>query len=224
MARRGGLRGISKEDRPRERLAKYGAGHLTDEELMMVLLGSGTQGMDVAALAREIVKIIDARKRGEQLSLEELCSVHGMGQAKAMHIIAAYEFVRRRYREDGIKIQCPSDVYPMLRHYGAKRQEHFICVTLNGANIVMQVHPVTKGLLNRTQVHPREVFAAAIEERAASIILAHNHPSGNLEPSRDDLAATKRLKEAGELLGIPVLDHLIFSNKSYYSLADHNQL
>ncbi|MCH9758814.1 MAG: DNA repair protein RadC [Proteobacteria bacterium] len=210
------------KDRPREKLLKYGAEKLSDNELLMILLRHGGKGYSVGEIAKNILPIID--KKGIHLQQEDLVTVKGVGTQKSTTIAAAYELVRRRIREGGFKVTRPADVYPLMRHLGDRKQEHFICVTLNGANEVMEVRTVTIGLLNRTQVHPREVFADAIAERAASIVIAHNHPSGNLQPSTDDLKVTKRLREAGELLGIPVLDHLIFSSKGYYSLADAGQL
>lgn len=220
MAKR--LRDLEAHEKPREKLLKSGAPHLTDKELLMILLGTGTKGHDVRAVAEDIIGIVD--KQGLRVQVEDLVEVRGVGEVKAIGIAAAFEFVRRRVRESGYKIAQPSDVYPLIRHYGTRKQEHFICVTLNGAHEVMNTNVVSIGLLNRTQVHPREVFADAITERAAAVVVAHNHPSGNLQPSREDLAVTKRLRDAGEILGIRVLDHLIFSDKNYYSLADHGQL
>lgn len=217
------LRDMDKRDMPREKLADSGAGKLSDEELLMVLLGTGTQGHDVRAVAKDIIKIVD-RKKDSPLEVRDLVEVKGVGSAKAANLVAAFEFVRRRVRESGLKVKSPSDVYPLIRHYGERRQEHFICITLNGANEVMEVRVVTIGLLNRTQVHPREVFAAAIAERAAAVIIAHNHPSGNLTPSDDDLAVTKRLRKVGDIVGIQVLDHLVFSAKGYHSMLDAGQL
>jgi DNA repair protein RadC len=113
---------------------------------------------------------------------------------------------------------------PWVRHYGDRRQEHFLCISLNGANEVITTRVVSVGLVNKTQVHPREVFAEPITDRASAVILAHNHPSGNLSPSKEDLQITRQLKEAGETLGITVLDHIIFSQKGHYSFLEQGEL
>lgn len=219
---RGGTKGLELRDRPRERLARYGAMNLSDEELLMILLRTGIKGKGLRVIARQILTILD--EKGVDLQLEDLEQIAGVGSAKAANITAAFELVRRRVYEKGLKISRPADIYPLICHYGDRKQEHFLGITLNGANEVMKVRVVTVGLLNSTQVHPREVFADAISDRAASMIIAHNHPSGNLLPSPEDLAVTRRLRESGELLGIQLLDHLVFSTRGYYSLADHNQL
>jgi DNA repair protein RadC len=119
-----------------------------------------------------------------------------------------------------VRVRAPADVIPLLKRYVNKRQEHFLVLTLNGGQQVIRVHIVTIGTLNRTLIHPREVFVRAIKDHAASLILAHNHPSGNVEPSREDQEATGRLVRAGSLLGIEVLDHLIFGGSSYFSFRE----
>lgn len=143
-----------------------------------------------------------------------------MGPAKATLIKSAMEFSRRRIKPEGLKISFPPDVLPLIRHYADRKQEHFICVSLNGANEVITSRVVSVGLVNKTQVHPREVFADPITDRASAIIVAHNHPAGKLTPSREDEEITKRLKQAGETLGIKLLDHIIFNHKSYYSYLE----
>lgn len=127
-------------------------------------------------------------------------------------------------REKPISCSNPKTAYDFLKQYGKEEQEHFIVLILNGAQQIKFAKVVTIGLVNRTLVHPREVFATAIEHRATAIIVAHNHPSGNLEPSTDDLELTNRLKKAGSLLGIELLDHIIFSESNYRSLAESGEL
>ena len=156
--------------------------------------------------------------------MEHLLAVEGVGLAKAALIAAALEFARRRIRPHGMKIALPTDVYPLIRHIADRRQEHFMCVSLNGANEVIAVRTVSVGLVNRALVHPREVFADPITDRASAIVVAHNHPSGNLSPSPDDLAITYQLKEAGITLGIKLLDHLIFNDQDYFSLLEKGHL
>jgi DNA repair protein RadC len=208
-------------DRPREKLQHKGAQSLSDSELLAILIGSGTKDHDVLTLASELLQVIDGS--GPAAGIAELCTISGVGPAKASLIVAAMEFARRRIRPRGLKISFPPDVYPLIRHIADRRQEHFLCISLNGANEVIAVRTVSVGLVNRALVHPREVFADPITDRAAAVIVAHNHPSGNLAPSQDDLAITRQLKAAGQTLGIKLLDHLIFNHDAYYSLLEKGQ-
>lgn len=216
------LQALNAQDRPREKLSAYGPKKLGDHELVALLLGSGTSKYPVLKLASHVLEVIDARQ--DQLDAADLAQIDGIGPAKATLIVAALELARRRIRPAGMKICEPSDVFALLRHYANKRQEHFLSITLNGANEVLATRVITIGLLDRTHVHPREVFADAITDRAANVIIAHNHPSGSLEPSEEDLSVTKRLIEAGALLGIPVLDHLIFTERGYLSLEEAGRM
>lgn len=211
---------IPKSDRPREKLHAKGPEALTDQELLAVLLGSGTKGSDVLTVAGRILKVLDGNK---ELSLDELKKIEGVGPAKATLIAAALEFARRRIRPEGLKISFPADVLPLIRHYADRKQEHFLCVSINGANEVIKSRVVSVGLVNKTQVHPREVFADPITDRASAVIVAHNHPAGSLTPSKEDTEITKQLKAAGETLGIRLLDHIIFNQKGYYSFLEHGE-
>lgn len=213
---------IPELDRPREKLQQKGAEALSDLELMAVLLGRGTEGHDVLSVAKRVLRILDAG--GQKPNLEDLQQAEGIGPAKAALIAAALEFARRRIRPEGIKISLPKEVLPLIRHYADRKQEHFICISLNGANEVIANRVVSVGLINKTQVHPREVFADPITDRASTIIVAHNHPSGGLTPSKEDIEITRQLKAAGETLGIKLLDHIIFNNKNYYSFLEKNEL
>lgn len=212
------LAAIPKHDRPREKLLAKGPASLSDRELLAVLLGSGTTGMDVMEVARLVAKEVD--KRGLAIRVDDLRTIPGMGATKAMQVLAALEFARRRINPEGVKITAPSDVLPLIRHYADRRQEHFLTITINGANEVLNVRVVSIGLVDRTPVHPREVFADAVADRASGIIVAHNHPAGSLEPSPADRAVTKQLKEAGAIMGIPLLDHIIFDRKGYFSFLE----
>ncbi len=122
------------------------------------------------------------------------------------------------------RITVPSDILPVVRHYADRKQEHFLCLSLNGAHEVQSVRVVSIGLVNRTIVHPREVFADPLTDRAAAVVVAHNHPSGRVDPSMEDRDVTRRLKQAGDTLGIRLLDHLVFSTKGYYSFLEHGEL
>ena len=213
---------IPKSDRPSEKLQQKGAEALSDIELLAILLGRGVEGHDVMSVAAQELKVLDNNK--EKPDIEELKNIEGMGLAKATLIAAALEFARRRIRPEGFKISFPADVLPLIRHYADRKQEHFVCISINGANEVIKSRVVSVGLVNKTQVHPREVFADAITDRASAIIVAHNHPSGGLIPSNEDIEITKQLKSAGETLGIRLLDHIIFNHKGYYSFLGNGDL
>lgn len=204
---------------PREKILLKGVKSLSDEELLAVLLRSGNKKEDVFSIAKNILKALDNQKIGE-IRLETLQKINGVGLAKASSIIAALEFSRRRIKPEGMKIKFPTDVLPLLKHFEDRKQEHFISISLNGANEVIKIRVISIGLLNSTQVHPREVFAEAITERASAIIVAHNHPSGNLDPSPEDIKITEQLKSSGDILGIKLLDHIIFNKKGYYSFTE----
>ncbi|MCG2738351.1 MAG: JAB domain-containing protein, partial [Candidatus Methanoperedenaceae archaeon] len=134
--------------------------------------------------------------------------------------LAAIEFARRRIKPEGTKIETPADVLPLIRHYADRKQEHFISASINGANEVMNIRVVSIGLVDSTSVHPREVFADALTDRASGVIVAHNHPAGSLEPSAWDVEVTKQLKAAGEIVGVALLDHIIFNRTGYYSFLE----
>ncbi len=220
MARR--ITDLPRHDRPREKMLDKGPGALSDEELAAILLGSGTRGHDVMSVARRIVRLVDDHHGRPDLA--DLQRLEGVGPAKATLVAAALEFARRRIRPEGLKIKTPVDVLPLVRHYGDRKQEHFLCISLNGANEVITHRVVSIGLVDKTQVHPREVFADPLTDRASAVILAHNHPSGDLAPGRADMKITRQLVEAGETLGIAVLDHIIFSPKGHYSFLENGCL
>ncbi|GAB1429156.1 DNA repair protein RadC [Aminivibrio sp.] len=216
------IKDIPQSERPREKLLKQGAHCLSDQELLAVILGRGTQKDDVLALSKKIIKFID--EKGLLFSPHDITAVDGIGSAKAASIAAAFEFVRRRIKPEGLKIKFPADVLPLIQHYADRKQEHFLSVSINGANEVMNVRVVSIGLVNKSHVHPREVFADVIAERASAVIVAHNHPHGELKPSPEDRHITQQLKEAAKILGLSFLDHIIFNTKGYYSFAESDEL
>src|SRR6267143_4321928 len=206
---------MPEHSRPREKLRENGAAALTDEELVAAILGMGTAGIDVRTISRQVAGLIQEHR--EDLTLDHLRSVPGMGLAKGAQILSAFELARRHLLKETVKIECAEDVLPLLADIAAKSQEHFICISLNGANEVIEKRIVTIGILDKSLVHPRDVFADVITDRAAAVIFAHNHPSGDLQPSDADLKTQKQLVDAAKILGIRVLDHVIVSKKGYFS-------
>jgi DNA repair protein RadC len=204
--------------RPREKLQEKGVEALSDEELVQAILGMGTAGRDVRAIAKQVAALI--REKQKNLSLADLLDVPGMGLAKAAQILSAFELARRHLIRETVKISSAQDVLPLISDLIEKRQEHFLCISLNGANEVIEKRIVTVGLLNMSPVHPREVFADVIVDRAAAVILVHNHPSGDLQPSDADLKMHEQLTEAGNILGIRVLDQIIISRRGYLSFQE----
>ncbi len=216
------LRDLHKDDKPREKLLAKGVEALKNEELLAILLGSGVQGKDVRKLSKEIIAMMD--KGIDELSLKGLCDIHGLGTAKASQILASLELSKRYLIKSNKRITDAKDVYDELKAFSTKNQEHFLTITLDGASHIINTRTVFIGTLNQSLVHPREVFADAIADRAAGIIIAHNHPSGTLEASRADVQITQRLKEVSKLVGIELLDHVILAKGGYYSFSDEGLL
>lgn len=207
-----------KDLRPREKLATKGAGALSDYELLMAIIGSGNAQADVTKIARRVRKLIS--EKGSELTYEDLLNVGGLGPAKATQIIAGFELWRRQFEvPDRPIIDSIEKAVLQLEDIRHKKQEHFACLTLDGANRLIERRVITIGTLTASLVHPREVFAEAITDRAASVIVAHNHPSGNLEASQADLDVTERLREAGVLVGISLIDHIIITSSGYASIS-----
>jgi DNA repair protein RadC len=215
-------RTLPPEERPRERLCEEGPAALSDQELLSIVLNTGVRGKNVTILAKELLERLDREK--DIPPVTELAGLTGLGSSKASAIVAMLEFGRRKWGFTGTRIKHPSDIYQVVRHHADRRQERFICLSLNGAHEVLAVRIVTIGLVNRTIVHPREVYADPILDRASAVVVAHNHPSGQLRPSEEDEEITLRLRAAADILGIKFLDHLIFSESGYYSYSQENRL
>jgi len=213
---------VGDHERPRERLRRLGVSRMRDSELVMLVLGSGMAGRPVAELADDVLALLDATNSPP--SLDALAGIRGMGPARSGSFAAAFELARRVLCPERRRIHTPSDALPMLDRFSDRKQEHFLTLSLNGAHEVIVVRTVSVGLVNRTMVHPREVFAGPLTDRAAAVILAHNHPSGSLDPSAEDNEITRRLVDAGQTLGIPVLDHVIFGSTGYFSYLEHDAL
>ena len=205
-----------KDLRPREKLQRRGAASLSDYELIMAIIGSGSAAADVTVLAREVQTLL---KRKPELIYGDLMKIKGLGRAKATNLMASYELWRRRF-ERSVQpiIGSDQDILALLGDIRNKKQEYLICITLDGANRVINRRTISIGTVNFSVVHPREVFTDAVTDRAASVIVAHNHPSGTLAPSDADIKATKRLRDAADLLGILFYDHIIVTATGYCSV------
>ena len=207
--------------RPREKLQKLGAENLSVEELIAIIISTGTKGKNAVEIAKEITQ-----KFGQNLlvtSIEDLCSVKGLGKVKAIKLKSAFEIGLRytKILNDKALIATAKDAYLLLHEYTNKKQEHLILITLNARNQLISKKVITIGTLDASLFHPREVFAESISDRAAKIIIAHNHPSGSLEPSSNDLIMTQKIQDAGELLGIKLVDSIIISEDGYTSLINY---
>ena len=213
---------------PRERLREGGPEVLSDTELLALLLRTGVRGVSSIALAQGLLERFESLRRLAGAADAELLSVRGMGPAKVGALRAAFEVGARMTREPlrlGVRIRSPAHVHaefgPRLSRL---RQEVFYVLLLDSRHRVLRSVEVSRGSLNQSLVHPREVFAPAIRESAAAILVVHNHPSGDPTPSREDREVTKRLVEAGDLLGVPLLDHVVVADEGYQSFADRGWL
>ena len=218
------IRELPADERPRERLIHYGADALSPTELLAILLRTGNEQRSATGLAEHLLSEFHGIRGVARATVTELASVHGIGPAKAAQIKAAIEFGRRLVAaspEERPKVRSPRDIYdllgPALRD---EKREHFVAVLMDTKGGVMRQRTVSVGDLSSSLVHPREVFAEAIRYSAASIIVAHNHPSGDPTPSPEDAAVTRRLVEAGEILGIEVLDHVVLGDGRWVSLKE----
>jgi DNA repair protein RadC len=219
----------AEEDRPREKLMLRGKSALTDAELIAILIGSGTRELSAVDLSKIILQSVDNNLNElARLSVNDLMKFKGVGDAKAISIVAALELGRRRKAAESpkkAKITCSADAYDSIRpHLSDLSHEQFWILLLNRANEVIRPVQISVGGVAGTVADPKLIFKSAIEHLASAIILVHNHPSGNLKPSQADKDLTKKVSEAGRLLDIPVLDHLIFGDNGYFSFADEGML
>ena len=223
------IKSWAEEDRPREKLLNTGRRALSDAELIAILIGSGSRQESAVELSKRILHSLnnDLDKLGK-LSVSELCRFKGIGEAKAISIIAALELGRRRKDTDikeVVKIGSSKDIFELMQRYFADlNHEEFWIILLNRANKVLSRHLISKGGQAGTVADPKIIFRIALENHAASVILTHNHPSGNLKPSQADISLTQKLCSAGTMLDISVLDHLIFTDSSFFSMADQGMM
>lgn len=208
-------------DRPREKLRRNGAAALTDLELLQAIVGSGNVQADVLTISRQLLEVFN--KYGPGVSYARLLQVPGLGASKICNILAAFELTQR-YLQPSVRpiIDSPATAVGQLSQIRQKTQECLALLTLDGANRLIQRHIISIGTLTASLVHPREIFAPAIADRAAAIILAHNHPSGDLTPSPADHATTERIQQVGQLVGIPLSDHIIVSKTGFFSIFCKN--
>lgn len=216
------IKDMPEHSRPREKLRDKGASALTDEELVAAILGRGIEKIDVRTMAKQVVGLV--REHREELALEHLTAIPGIKLAKAAQILSAFELARRYLLKDTVKITVAQDVLPLVADITGKQQEYFICISLNGANELIEKRIITIGLLDNSPVHPREVFADAIADRAAAVIFVHNHPSGDRNPSEADVCMHDQLTDAGKILGLSVLDHIIVTKTGYYSFQEAGKI
>lgn len=213
------IKDIHRVELPREKLEKYGVKKLADYELLAILFGSGIQGLNVIELSKNILKKI----RGNDLkniSLEGLLKEKGLGKAKALQVIALLELAKRLQEKEKPEILSPQDIWKLCQDIKDSKKEHFVAFYLDTQNRIIERQIISIGTLNASLVHPREVFEPAVSLHAASIIVAHNHPSGDTKPSDEDIGVTKRISEAGNILGIKLLDHVIVSKTGFTSLKE----
>lgn len=220
----GTLRDVPHEERPRERMMQYGPHALSNAELLAILLRTGTIQESAVHLAARLLKQCGGLRGLVDMSLHQLTELKGIGEAKALQIQAGVELGRRLARSamsDAVIIRSPHDVAALLSEdLRYLQKEHFVCLFLNTKNHVIAQETLSMGSLNASIVHPREVFRAAIKRSSASIICVHNHPSGDPTPSPEDVQITERLVQAGEIVGIEVLDHVIIGDQRFVSLKE----
>lgn len=223
-SRRLTLKNLPEEERPREKLAHLGEDALSDAELLAIIMGSGTRAESAVQMAQRILRDAGDLKTLATLSLAELRGFNGIGSARASQLKAALEIARRwkeSRAEEPERFSHSRSVYLHFKDYFCgKQQEEFWVVVLDSKNKLLNKTPVSRGTLNASIVHPREVFYAAIKNLGAGIIVLHNHPSGEPEPSREDHQVTHQLREAGKVIGIQLLDHIIIGRSTFFSFKD----
>lgn len=220
------IKDVPQEERPRERLVKYGAKNLSTSDLIAIILKTGTRDYSSKYLATEVLKLVKDVSDLKKLSLSKLISINGIGAVKAIEFLAALELGRRVYESKPLEndLRCNS-AHKIFNHFRSEfsgvNQEYFYCLYLNSQKKLIDKKLLFKGTLNRSLIHPREVFKEAYLSSAAYIICIHNHPSGNVIPSNDDINITNTLVEIGYIQKIPVIDHIIIGENNYYSFYEN---
>lgn len=221
------LHDLPADERPRERLVKHGVESLSLQELLSLIFGRGVKGESVTSMSQKLITTFSSLDKLSEASIEELIKIKGLGLAKACQIKACFEISKRLVKEESLNenksviIKTPKDLYPLLKEKIINfHKEYFMVVSLDNRNKIINIDIISIGTLNSSLIHPRETFEAAIKNHAALIIICHNHPSGELKPSEDDLTVTQNLIKAGKLLGIEVADHLIITKNGYFSFKE----
>lgn len=222
MGRQRKLKNIPKIDRPREKLVRKGQAALSDFELLEVLIGSGAGKTDVSTIARQVQKLL--QKGTQYVNYEALLQIKGVSIATASKILASLELVKRHLALDIKPLKSQQDILARLADLRTKPQEHFVCLSLDGGRRLLAQRTVTIGTLDSVLAHPREVFSDPIVDRAAFIIVAHNHPSGDVQPSDKDIMLTQQLAAAGQLIGIPLHDHILVTKTQQFSFRQNHLL
>lgn len=218
------IKNYYKIEQPRERLAKYGPGKLSSAELLAIILRTGPRGSNVVKVAESALRAYRGNKLANA-NISELKKIKGIGQVKATEILACFELGRRLLMDKPSSlILSPREVWEQCKDIGGSKKEHFVVFFLDTQNRAIEREIISLGTLNASLIHPREVFEPAIKHLASHVILAHNHPSGSLEPSEEDIMVTKRLADAGRLLGIEVIDHVIVTAAGYISFKERSLL
>ena len=220
------IKDLPKIERPREKLIAKGAENLKDSELLAILLRTGTTGKNVIEIASQILSKY-SKKRLLQMTYEDLSKISGIDSAKATTLLAAFELSKRALEVNDTNlpvINTAKDAAAQLSDMRDLKKEHFVVLYLNAKNQLVHKETISMGTLNANLVHPREVFEPALKHSAAQIIAAHNHPSGDSKPSEDDLEITKRLVEAGKMMGVELLDHVIIATNNHFSFKEEKLL
>jgi DNA repair protein RadC len=223
MSRHTRINQLALADRPREKLHHKGAAALSDFELLEVLIGSGSGHTDVGYLSQRVQKLLD-KNSSDAVCFENLTAIKGISNVTAGKIIAAFELARRHLVRDHTPLRTQQDILARLHDIRTKQQEYFVALSLDGGQRLIALRTVAVGTLDAVIAHPREVFADAIADRAAAVVVAHNHPSDNTNPSQKDIALTQQLAAAGQLLGITLRDHIIVTRTSQFSFRQHHLL
>lgn len=223
------MKDIPVSERPRERLLKYGVECLSNEELLSIILKSGTKNKSVKILAIEVLKEIKTIKQLNNITINKLISIKGIGLTKAMELISSIELGKRIYfdteQQEKIKMTNPEEVFKYTKYlFQDKKQEYFYCLYFDSKQKLIEKKLLFMGTINKSIVHPREVFKNAYLLSASSIICLHNHPSNDPTPSKEDILLTNALVEIGTIQNIPILDHIIVGNYNYYSFSEHNKI
>ena len=218
------IKDMAKSELPKERLIQYGEKSLSNSELLAILINTGRQGVSSIDIANEMINKVNNLKELKLLSIHDLLKIKGIGLHKAVTLKAACELgerINKRNAIEKVKIKSPKDVADMMMSKMKDlTQEHLVALFLNTKNIVIKEETIFIGTLNSSVIHPREVFNAAIRASCNAVIVIHNHPSGDVTPSKEDIATTIRLKECGQILGIELLDHIIIGDQKFTSLVE----